>query len=630
MTSYYPTFSEPSIDKQRYKLLLISILAIFVIIIIRLWYLQIIRGNDFENISKRNHVREVQTPAPRGIIYDRRGDAILNNRLYFSLVYIPQYAPTKEMLAGSLKKVSQLLEIPEQTLWGRIDKAKGLPKFHPVKIVPNLNPTQVEIIESIKMRLYGIDVQVEPKRDYHKNLPHHLIGYLREINKEEIIRYNKIVKKNYKMGDYIGKIGIEKVYETYLKGIEGRKYFKVDAYGRKTSADPIIYRNLEGKKQIPGNNLTLTIDFDLQKVAKKAFTQYNGVVLAVDPRNGEILVHLSNPTFDPKIYVDGLTPQKWKVINQNLHNPLLDRTTGGIYPPGSTWKPFVLLAALEEGIINEQTTFNCPGGFRLGRRYYNCWKRSGHQHANYRKSLKESCDVYYYNIGSRVHIDILSKYAKIFGFGEKTGLNLNNELSGNLPTSEWKQKTFLEPWVPGDTISIVIGQGYTTVTPLQLIMAYAALANNGNLHHPMILKKITNHQGDIIKENTPRLKRKIPINPKHLNMVIESLCAVVNEQHGTGVYAKLNNITVCGKTGTAQNASLKKTKNQEDLSFHYKDHAWFVAFAPKEKPEIVVLVLAEFIGGHGGSIAAPVTRKILYHYFNRDLSGIKTNELAKR
>ncbi len=626
MARYYSSFStEPSIDASRLAPVVTILIITMFTFAIRLWYLQIMQGDKFYQIAQKNHIRKVRVPAPRGIIYDRNKTPILSNRPNYNLVFIPQYSTSKKHTDYTLSLLSELLKIPKENFLRRVQKARHMPRFHPVKLLSNLTMTQVDLIEVIKTELFGVDIQVEPSRDYNRYTPIHLVGYLREINNEEIKKLNQISLKRYRLGDYIGKLGLEKLYETYLRGIEGAQYYKVDAYGRKIQAQPLNFEQFSTIRQIPGNNLILTLDYGLQKAAKDAFESHNGVVIAIKPTTGEILAFLSHPNFDPHLYEDGLTPKEWKSLSENLHRPLLDKTTAGSYPPGSTWKPFVALAALEEGFIDKETTWNCPGHFTLGRGHYNCWRKGGHQHVELIKSMRESCDVYYYNIGSKMDIDVLSSYAELFGFGKRTGLKLNTERSGISPTRKWKKDTFKIPWVPGDTISISIGQGYNSVTPIQLAMAYGALATNGELYRPYVVKQITDAEQNIILENKPILERSINIKDEFFEMVKDGLCEVVSHPKGTGKASRVKGVEVCGKTGTAQTASLSKSKFQDDVSFHYRDHAWFTAFAPRENPEIVVLVLSEYSGGHGGSTAAPVAKKILQYYFDRKKNDLSMN-----
>lgn len=621
MNQIYSSFStDPTIYRGRMTSAIIIISICFTVLIARLWYLQINRGQHFEDISRRNHIREVNTPAPRGIIYDRHGKIILNNRPYYNLILIPQYGRGKKHIDQTLQRISQGLNIPLQQLQDRLKKARGLPHFYPVKLVSNLSVNQVELVEIMKIDSYGIDISIEPRRNYTKDTPSHLVGYLREIDPAEIKTLSQISSKGYKLGDYIGKMGLERRYETQLRGIEGYEFFKVDAYGRKTDSAPIDFDQLKTVSHQPGSSLTLTIDFDLQKIAEKSLGLLNGVAIALVPATGEILAMVSHPKFEPQIYEDGLTYKEWKSLSEDLHKPFLDKTTAGHYPPGSTWKPFVALAALEEKIIDDHTETPCHGQFKLGTAKYMCWKKRGHGKMDLVSALRESCDVFFYNIGAQMKIDTLYKYTSLFGFGKITDLNVNHEKPGINPNTAWKSKTIKKPWVAGDTVSVSIGQGYLTVTPMQLAMAYSALANNGKLFRPLLIKRITDRWGNIVEENQPQLKRLIPIKREYFDLVNEGLCQSVNAPHGTGSAAIINKITVCGKTGTAQNASLTITQNQEESSFQYRDHAWFVAFAPRKSPKILVLVLAEYAGSHGGSTAAPIAKLIVQHYLNRSKS----------
>ncbi|MBX9703008.1 MAG: penicillin-binding protein 2, partial [Silvanigrellaceae bacterium] len=467
------------VDPKRRGLVLAGFLGLTGALSFRLWYMQILKGYDFSIASEKNRVREVNKPAPRGLIYDRNGKILLANRLFFDLVIIPQYL---QDASKTLSIVSELFHIPQVQIERKLQDSQMNPKFVPVRIKRNLSIHEVATLESNKFFLPGVDVDTAPRRDYLGNESAHLFGYLGEVTAKELDMLNvRHMDYRYRIGSIIGKTGIEKKYEKYLRGIEGKDFLMVDALGRLQSEnfiDPNFNINKQAER---GHDIYLTIDADLQNVAMEAFKNKNGAVVAMDPQTGALLCYLSNPNFKLSIYQDGLTAEDWQTLQLNPYKPLLDKVTGGAYPPGSTYKPIVALAALEEGVITPERTFRCPGFFTLGNGIWKCWKHGGHGVVNMRKAIELSCDVYFYNIGNILGIDRIAKWGKLFGLGEKTGFDMNMELPGIAPSSEWKLRTKEMPWQSGDTINASTGQGYNLTTPLQMLNMYAAIANGGKL-----------------------------------------------------------------------------------------------------------------------------------------------------
>ncbi|MDO9528779.1 MAG: penicillin-binding protein 2, partial [Syntrophales bacterium] len=368
----------------------------------------------------------------------------------------------------------------------------------------------------------------------------------------------------------------------------------------------------------PGYNVVLTIDSNLQKIAQDAFEGKAGSVVVMDPRDGSVLVMLSSPSFDPNLFNRGISADNWERLLSNPLHPMENRAISGMYPPGSTYKLIVAAAALEEGLITPETSFFCDGSFILGNRTSRCWKKGGHGEISLHRAIVESCDVYFYNLGKLVGIAKLAEYSRGFGLGAKTGINLPGEKSGLVPTREWKLNRFKEPWQMGETISVSIGQGFMLVTPIQLLNAYCALANEGTLCVPRIVKRIETAEGQIIEEFNPEIKSHIPVSEKNIEILKQALWGAVNENQGTGRALKRKEEDVCGKTGTAQVVSMPE--DGEDVAegktpYKLRDHALFVCFAPSKNPEIAVVVVVEH-GGHGGSAAAPIARKIIDGYFD--------------
>ena len=463
------------------------------------------------------------------------------------------------------------------------------------------------------MRLPGIKIKVEPLRNYvYKHLMSHVIGYLGEISKSKL---GSSKNPFYSQGDFVGKNGLENVLESTLRGKKGYKEVEADVSGRE----------LKTLRKFPsenGNNLILTLDVRVQEELEKAMIStpenvMNGSVVVMKVQTGEVLAIASKPSFDPNEFAAGITPENWKkLINDEMH-PLQNRSIHSQYPPGSTYKIAVAYAALEEGMIDPETTINCPGHFKLGRGRYRCWKKNGHGDVNIHDALVQSCDVFFYTVGHRMGIDTLARYAKIFGFGFPTGLGLSREKSGLVPSTQWKLKNRKQPWLLGETISASIGQGYNLVTPMQQANMIAAVANGGMLLKPYLVKRIEEPGGKTIKEYFPEIKGKIADSSESLEIIRKALRDVVNGPRGTGKKSRLKDVVVSGKTGTVQVVRMKAKKEMEqdnEIPYKYRDHAWFVAFAPYEKPEIAVAVLVEH-GGHGGATAAPIAKNIFKKYF---------------
>ena len=604
-------------DPKRRNIILTSFYALTAAISMRLWYLQIMRGADFSVAAIKNRIREITRPAPRGLIYDVNGRVLLSNRLFFDLIIIPQYIQNKEKTISIL---SRLFHISQDQIEKKLIESQVNPKFVPVRIKRNLSLHEVATLESNKFFLPGVDVDSAPRRDYAGNEAAHFFGYLGEVTLKELDILNSLSPDyQYRVGSIIGKTGVEKKYERYLRGGEGKDALLVDALGRLQIDSDYSFALNMSKPTERGNDVHLTIDSDLQSVAMDAFRNKNGAVCAIDPQSGAILSYISNPNYKLSLYQDGLTTNDWQMLRSNPFKPLLDKVTGGAYPPGSTFKIITAIAALEEGVVTADRKFNCPGYFTLGNGRWKCWQHKGHGYVNLPQALEKSCDVYFYNVGNLLGIDRISKWAKLFGLGERTGLDLNMELPGIVPSSEWKLRTKGLPWLSGDTINCSIGQGYNLYTPIQMLCAFAAMGNGGKLFKPHLLKNVVDIEGKILLEEKPTLVRDIVMKPENLAAIKKGLFDVVNGPTPTARKARVEGFSVSGKTGTAQTSSLKfkKGKAGDDIAFQALDHAWFVCFSPSDKPEIAVVVFSEYDGGGGGSNAAPIAQKIVEAYWKK-------------
>jgi penicillin-binding protein 2 len=596
-----PRFIREARDPSRRLLVLtIGVSVLFFVLLMRLWYLQIIKSEDFQNLSENNRLRLVPVAASRGTILDRNGDILVDNLPSFSIAVTPQEVTDKE---GLLKSLSRLVGMNEADLTEKWDKARKRNRYQPIILASNITRDQLEILEENRLFLPGLDVEVHPIRAYsHGLLGAHLFGHLGEISEQEMgtDRF-----KRYNPGDYVGKSGIERYWEKELHGADGGRQIEVDAMGR-------FLRTVSERSPTTGNSLVLTVDLALQKAAESAFGEQAGAAVALDVNSGEVLAFVSNPSFDPALFAGRLPVETWnKYLNDKRH-PLENKALKGQYPPGSTFKIITAIAGLEEGLVNENTTVTCTGSYKFGNRSFGCWKRKGHGTVNLRKAIRESCDVYFYRLGEQLGVDKIASYAKKFGLGEPLGIGLESEKAGLIPTTAWKLKRFGKKWLSGETLSVAIGQGYVLTTPLQLAEMIAEVANEGTVYEPHLVKKIVSPEGKVLQEFPPTVVRRVSCKAETWQAVKKGLFAVVNEPGGTGAVARLYEVKVAGKTGTSQVVKLRDRRGA--IPYQYRDHALFVAFAPYDKPEIAVAVVVEH-GEHGGSAAAPIASKILRTYF---------------
>ena len=592
--------------KKKIRLFAILIIFSFVCLSMRIWYLQILKWQYLSDLSENNRVRMVSLPAYRGSIKDRNGETLASIRPSFNLYITPEDARDSET---SLNFLGNKIHFERSILKVKMSREKS---FKDILIKADITREEVAFVEENNMRLPGIKIKAEPLRNYvYKSLMSHVLGYLGEISKSKL---RSTDNPFYSPGDFVGKSGLEYIFDSTLRGKKGHKEVEADVSGRELK----VLRKLPSES---GNNLVLTLDVKIQEELEKAMVTnpkkiMNGSVVVIKVQTGEILAIASKPSFDPNKFAAGISPKNWqKVINDEMH-PLQNRSIHSQYPPGSVYKIAVAYAALEKGIIDAESKINCPGSFKLGRGRYRCWKKHGHGTLNLHDALVESCDVYFYTIGHRLGIDNLAYYAKKFGLGVPTGLGLKSEKSGLVPTTQWKLKNRKEPWFLGETISASIGQGFNLVTPLQQANMMVAVANGGMLLKPYLVKRIEDPGGNVLKEFFPEIKGKIGGNSENLEIIRKALRDVVNGPKGTGKKSKLKNIIVSGKTGTVQVVRMKTKKGfkKEEVPYNHRDHAWFVGFAPYEKPEIAVAVLVEH-GGHGGATAAPIAKKIIKKYF---------------
>ncbi|HNZ34967.1 MAG: penicillin-binding protein 2 [Pseudomonadota bacterium] len=594
---------DPGEFRDRFTLFFWVILAAVCLLVLRLWYLQIIRGEDLLKRSENNRIRIREVKAMRGIIVDARGVVLVENRPSFDVVIFPE--DVKD-LRGLVEKLEALYAKAGLTFPMDYETIRENRRpFTPLRVDRNVSREKLALIETHSLELPGVGIDVMPVREYYYGESMaHVIGYIGEVSRDELERDRSA---GYKSGDFIGKFGLEKALDPFIRGKAGGEQVEVNVVGRKV-------KTLGRVEPAQGYRVLLTIDSQLQKAAWAAMEGRAGAVVALDPRDGSVLALVSRPGFDPNLFNRGVSADVWEKISSNPLHPMENRAIAGQYPPGSTYKLIVAAAALEEGIITPETTFNCPGHFDMGTRTFRCWKRHGHGRVNLHRAIVESCDVYFYNVGRLLGVDRLAEYARAFGLGSRTGVAMAGERRGLIPTKDWKLARFGIPWQPGETISISIGQGYNTATPIQLANAYAAVAGNGEFFTPRIVKRIETDDGEIIEEFRPEKKAVLPVSREHIQLLRKALWGVVNEPGGTGGQSRVAGRDVCGKTGTAQVIGMGEGDDGSSYPYEYRDHALFMSFAPRDNPEIVVAVVAEH-SGHGGSVAAPVARKVLEAYF---------------
>ena len=590
--------------KDRYKYFVVFAAVAFFVIVIFLWYLQVIKGSNFRQMSTNNCIRIREDPAARGMILDRKGRPLAHNRPSFEVYLVPEDLKENPEV---LVKVGQMLNMNPEEIQEKLQAQKKRTPFRPVKIKSDIEWNELARLETSRVHLPGLFVDVRPRRAYyHGPLAAHLIGYLGEVDESEL---KQPTGSPYRMGAMIGKYGVEHQWEAYLRGADGGRQIEVDALGREI-------KHLRSVEPFPGNNLTLTIDFELQKVAEEAFQEKSGALIAMDPNSGRILAMVSKPSFDPDIFSGNISSEEWKSLMENPFSPLQNKGIQGQYPPGSVFKIITAIAGLETGAITPNTQMTCRGIYPYGNRDFRCWREEGHGTINLHRAIVESCDIYFYQVGLKVGVDAIAHYAEEFGLGSSTGIALPHEKSGIVPSTSWKKRRLGAPWYSGETLSLAVGQGYINATPLQLLMLISAIANGGRLYLPQVTEKVEDVYGNLLKEWPVSEMGRVDVSEKTLQIIQQALMGAVNDPRGTGWACVLKQAKVAGKTGTAQVIRMAqdfKKGDMERMPLKLRDHAWFVAYAPFENPVIAVVVLVEH-GGYGGAAAAPIAKRVIEKY----------------
>ncbi len=596
---------ETEVYQKRLTRLTLFVLIVFSVLFVRLWFLQIINGAGYRIQSENNSIDLRDILPFRGLIFDRNGQLLVDNRPSFILGVIPE--DIKD-LDGLIEDIRRLAEIDSLSAKNKIKEALKRDPFNPVYIKKGLTRDELARIETNILSLPGVIIEVKPKRHYIYNaLAAHLIGYLGEIDRKQLNR--KGYEEN-KLGDFVGKFGIENKWQRYLNGVRGGQQVEVDASGRRLR---VLYK----KAADPGFNVYLTIDKDLQMLAERSLHNKAGAIVAMNPSSGEILAMASSPTFDPDDFAKGMNKKQWERLVSNRYFPLQNRVISGQYPPGSLFKIVVALAGLEEGVVDPNEKIFCGGSYSFKGRIYRDYKREGHGYVDLHKALVESCDVYFYKIGQKTGIDTIARYAKRLGLNRVTGLQLGDEKPGLIPNKAWKLRRWHAPWEDGETLSVAVGQSFTLTTPIQIVRFISALFNGGILFRPQVTKWI----GRGNKEKKFEFKHDVvgrwDLKKENMELAKRALIGVVNGPHGTGKRARLDRIRVAGKTGTAQVIASpveEERVKERDVPYKFRDHAWFVAVAPAENPVIALAIIMEH-SGQGGIVAAPIAKNMFESYF---------------
>ncbi|HZC67391.1 MAG TPA: penicillin-binding protein 2 [Nitrospirales bacterium] len=587
--------------QRRLLYLRTGLLLCLLLLSARLWYLQVVKGTYYHELAEQNRVRTVDLKPARGLIFDRRGELLANNVPSFNLYLTVEDIRDREGLAAALEG---LIGLPRaETMKRLVQQAKS---YVPILLKSGLTLREDALLEGRRLEFTGLRVQAESQRSYvHGPLGSHLLGYVGEVSPEQ---QEEPAFEGLVQGSIVGKAGVEKTYDRMLRGKPGEKTIEVDARGNELKTVAVV-------EQTPGDDLYLSLDLRLQRFAESLLGVESGAIVALDPRNGDVLAMASSPAYDPNVLSRGLTPALWEQIASDTRHPLTNRALQGQYPPGSTFKIMVASAALESDKWSADTKVRCTGTFPSGNRLFKDWKRGGHGVMDLSQAIVQSCDVYFYNVGYRLGIDTIAETARLFGLGQPTGIDLPSERVGVVPSTEWKQRMRKEPWYPGETISASIGQGYITVTPLQMAVAIAAVSNGGTLHRPRLVRAVRERATGRLQEFPSVERGPVPLQESTFHLLQDALQEVV--LHGTGGRARSQLVSIAGKTGTAQTVGGRTSQisaNEEAIPKQFRDHAWFVAYAPAEDPKIAVAVIVENTG-HGGTYAAPIAKALIEEYW---------------
>ncbi len=607
MNKHYPVkdpLAESRVFLGRVVATFIFILLLTVGLVVRLIYLQVVGHEHYATLAKDNRIKISPLPPTRGIIYDRKGRILAENLPSYSLELIPEQI---DDIDATLSRLQQLLDISDEQIEQYQKQRLRRKSFSSTPLLLRMTDQEVAKFAAVRPYFPGVDVQARLVRYYpYGELASHVVGYVGRINEEEL---KSLPVSEYRGTHHIGKIGIEKTYEEYLHGTTG--YAEIE-----TNAQARAVNSVDAVDPVPGSNIYLTLDIDLQKTAYDALGEYNGAAVAIEIPSGDVLVFASRPGFDPNPFVYGISGKAYKELQESDAQPLFNRALRGQYPPGSTMKPFIGLAGLEYKATDFKHKLFCPGFYQLPNvsHRYRDWKKWGHGSVDLNDAITQSCDVYFYDLALTLGIDNMHEFLSKFGFGTKSGIDLVGERSGLLPSREWKRQRRNQPWYPGETLITGIGQGFTQVTPVQLARATATLANNGRVVTPHLADRIIGY--NFTMPGPKQSDEVIKLKQRNVDDIVSAMVNVVHGARGTAKrIAEGIEYQIAGKTGTAQVFSVKQEEkyNEEEIEFKLRDHALFIAFAPAHSPKIAVAVVVEN-GGHGGSVAAPIAGEIIKQY----------------
>jgi penicillin-binding protein 2 len=561
----------------------------FLVLLLRLWYLQILEGDRYFTLSTNNSLRVRPVEAPRGFILDRNGEILVENRPAFDLYVTPEDVTNPDEVEAALAKI---LGVSSGEIETRLYEGRDRP-YQPLLLRKDVDERIMVAVEERRLDLPGVSLRVRPVRAYPSGeTAANLLGYVSEVSQAQLAREEY---QDFRPGENIGQAGVERRFDAFIRGLDGGEQVEVDARGRALR----LVSRIEPRS---GSNIYLTIDKRIQEAAETAFAGKKGTVVAMNPTTGEILAMVSRPSYDPNLFAQRLSEEDWQRIAEDPSHPLQNRAFQAQYPPGSIFKLMVAIAGLESGALTPDTKFNCPGQFYLGNVKFDCWKKGGHGTLDLRGAIMNSCNVYFYQAGLRVGIEETIRISRAFGLGESPGFGLGDEAKGHLPDPQPRRRG--QPgWSAGNTVIASIGQGLVVTSPMQLAVMVSAIANGGTIYRPWVVKKIASLSGEVLDEYDPEPVRQVAVRPETLAFIRQAMLGVVNE--GTGARAKVPGIPIGGKTGTAQVVRKGEGKGQTEL----KDHGWFVSFAPVDNPQIAVVVLVEN-GGFGGQVATPVAKAV--------------------
>jgi penicillin-binding protein 2 len=611
----------------RINAVLWGIVAAFVFLAGSFWFVQGVQAEKYRGLSEANALREIEIPPKRGLIMDRKGKILADNQPSYTLqvdrvVMRPLLKADKQRREKLEAFLAQILQMPVPELHARWDKESAKSSFtQPFAIAEDLSMSQVASIQAQSITFPEVNVVPEQRRNYpYGTMAAHVLGFIGEVNEKDLKANPEL-----EQGELIGKRGVELMYDQYLRGRGGAEYWEYDADGRRLS------EYVPARKQpVPGDNIYLTVDFELQRRAEQYFVENEmvGAAVALDPRNGEVLAMVSSPAYNPNVYSRRFTPEVYKTITSNPFKIELNRAIQGLYSPGSVFKVVMAMAGLSENVIGPDTTFNCGGSGTFFGRRFRCWRKQGHGGVDVEHALKVSCDIYFYTTGGRLGVDRIHDYARKLTFGEISHIDLDGERAGLVPSTKWRTEHPVRgdaKWYPAETISVAIGQGPLIVTPLQVANMTAAVANGGKVLQPHVVRYVDRVQrdGSYKRFSVPsRVLHEVPLSAPALKAVREGLWQVVNAEGGTGGNARVEGLNVAGKTGSVQVIAYSGWIRAESLPFKYRDHAWFASFAPANNPQMVVVVFVEH-GGHGGSDAAPLAKLLYESRFRDNVSGAR-------